>query len=261
MKFRQFLAQFHYDPAYHLAIGIERERFIVNRHGDLSPAAVPILRLLSGNLRIKPEFSACQLEDVTETRPKMGSGLQEFALRNDLQNNHRAIEEALHTRGFRSCFDTVGPPDMPLDIYPKERYRKIAKTKSHEQIAAACRVIGVHVHIGMLNMDMALHVYNQAVRQFTKLCAMGGVANQERLKLYGVVAPNYCPPPYSTLRDFYDRARAEKFTHDPRQCWDMIRLSTLGSIEFRVFPATADIEQIIEWAKHCRDLCQQCLSS
>ena len=138
---------------------------------------------------------------------------------------------------------------------PSGRYALISRSMSHSVLSAACRIIGVHIHIGMPDHDTALFVYNGLIPYVRFLCRQGDISGGKRMRLYKRVSPQYEPPHFENWSDFYHFAVANRFDHDPRSCWKIIRISSHGTIEFRMFDSTKSIDTIVEWAHLCHSLC------
>lgn len=246
-----FRDQFKFDLEKNLFIGVERECHLLDRNGNIVPIAPEVLTgLTSCNGQFAYELSRCQLE--WRTNPCKGV----MSLRKELEDAEAILKRAEQRMKFKRSFYEVGPEDMPLDIYPTKRYRKITDGMSKRVLSAACRVIATHIHIGMPDHKTALQTYNNTLGYFDELCKMGDHSEGERFRIYQIMAPNYRSPFYEDWHEFYDKAVREDFTDDPRQCWTLIRLSKHGTIEFRMFGSTEDIDEIVKWASFCREICQ-----
>ncbi|MEI8344043.1 MAG: hypothetical protein WCF93_03785 [Candidatus Moraniibacteriota bacterium] len=246
----KFMKKFDFRKELGMFIGIERESFLTNLEGKIVPIASDVLKILVDRQRFGYELSACQLED--RIGPCKINEVKEKLIMNKVE-----IQDAERRLGFRRNHYEIAPVDIPLDIYPDPtgRYQKIAENISADILLAACRVIGTHVHVGMPNADTALRVYNQVCDDCERLCVMGDGSNGERLKMYELMAPDYVPKKYKNWKDFYENASQKGFVLDPRRCWDLIRISVHGTIEFRMFGATNDLEKIVDWAQECHRLC------
>lgn len=167
------------------------------------------------------------------------------------------LRQAEKNLDFSRSFINVAPGDMPLDVYPDPtgRYQKIIAGMPRKVLLAACRIIGTHIHIGMPDHDTALRVYNRVISHTRQLSNLGDKSNGRRLEIYKIMAPNPDPPIYKTWEEFYQEAVSNGFASDPRSCWALIRISVHGTIEFRMFGGTDDIDLIAAWAKKCHGLC------
>ncbi len=247
-----FFRQFRFGPEHALNIGIEREMFLVGPDGFFVPAAERVLECLSDRKRFGYELSACQLEN--RVGPCSVVELPELLAEND-----REIRSVISGLGLGLSFSEVSSPDMPLDIYPdpEGRYPEIAeKLRNDDRLGPACRIIGTHVHIGMPDLKTAIQVHDGVYSEWERLVRLGDHSDGERMRLYGLVAPEYAPKPYGSVDGFYGAAIAEGFAENPRDCWRIIRISRHGTIEFRMFGVTDDLTEVVGWAEECLRLCR-----
>ncbi|MDO8557546.1 MAG: hypothetical protein Q7R98_03765 [Candidatus Jorgensenbacteria bacterium] len=249
-ELQNFLTRFKFCPEGEMLVGIEREAFLV-RSGSIVPIAREVLEMLGMNGRYGYELSACQLED--RVGPIDIAHLLEKLCANEVE-----IARAEQSLKFQRFVCEVAPDDMPLDVYPDPtgRYQEITKTMPREILLAACQVIGTHVHIGMPDTITALLVYNNVISHWEELCRMGDGSCGRRLEIYKKMAPDFVPPHYPSWEHFYREAVEKGFETDPRKCWHLIRLSVHGTIEFRMFGTTCELERIVTWAKRCHELCR-----
>lgn len=247
---KKFLAKFDFREDRHLMIGVERECFLT-RNGQILPIAPEIVAAIN-HPSVGYELSACQLE--YRIGPSKINDIQ-----NDLEAMERLIRQAERKFDFKCNFLEVAPDDMPLDIYPDPggRYQKIVKTMPEDVLLAACQVTGTHIHIGMGDADTALDVYNKVIRYWERLSALGDNSNGKRLSLYQKVAPNFIPSKYGSWEEFYQSAVERGFAENPRNCWDIIRISKHGTIEFRMFGSTDDLDLIKIWIHACYSACEK----
>lgn len=255
-----FKSLFQFDPAKALFVGVEQECFLLDESGVMAPIASHVLGGLPKreDTSLLPkygyELSACQLE--YKVGPCQIGMLYKRLTR--LEDELTMYEKRL---GFRRLHSEVGPEDMPLDVYPDPsgRYQEIVKTMPRHILLAACRVIGTHVHVGMPDPETALKVYNHVIEKCDQLCSKGNGSFGERLDIYRIVAPDCDPPPYADWSELFHVACMKGFDKDPRKCWTLIRISKHGTIEFRMFGATASVDRVVSWAKLCHDLCAEAL--
>jgi len=253
-RFNSFCGKFLFDSNYQLSVGVERECFLLDKNGTIAPIASFVLQNIGKDNRFGHELSACQLED------RIGPcSISDVRL--CLEQNESILKEAESSLGFGRLFQEVGPSDMLFDISPDPtgRYQRIQKSIPQDVLEAACRVIGTHVHIGMPDHFSALFVYNKVIQYVDELCQIGDFSNGERLKLYKKVAPKCDPKPYKTWHEFYQEAVRLGFDSNPRSSWTLIRISVHGTIEFRMFGATTDLNMIVGWANRCYNLCKLAL--
>ncbi len=278
---RSFTRKFRFNPRKSLYLGVERECFLCDKSGAIAPIAPQVLSCLEkftpspscfvGSDSWEPpkdfgyELSACQLES------RVGPCRLEH-LSSKLRANEKKVQEIERDPTHRALgktwpwfsrlFTEVGPEDMPLDVYPDPtgRYKQITKKMPREILLAACGVIGTHVHVGMPNCTTALQVYNRVIPHLAMLCEKGDGSNGKRLEIYKVMANNWNSPPYADWDAFCQAAVREDFTEDPRRCWTLIRISVHGTIEFRMFGATASIDKVVSWAELCHSLCREAMA-
>lgn len=251
---REFLSRFRFLPQYTLMVGIERERFVVDNKGKPTPQVERVLALLPQDGRFGYELSACQLED------RVGPvSIQE--VRQQLFQNDAVIQSVLEQLGLQYQFCEVASAQMNTTVFndPTGRYQQIVQRLKPEELLAACRVAATHVHIGMPDMPTALRVYNQVIPHWSALCEVIQHSNGERLSIYRKMAPDYVPQRYESLEAFYRYAERQGFDKDPRQNWQLIRMSVHGTIEFRMGGATDSHDEVLAFAQACHRLCANAL--
>lgn len=254
MDLNIFMGKFNFREEGKLFVGVERECHLVDENGAIVPMAAKVLEHINDE-HFGYELSACQLESRT-------APVQLKHLKDALSKNDSVARSVLNALSLGCSHKEVAPFDMPLDVYPDPtgRYQQITKNMPIEILRAACRVIGTHVHIGMPNHETALRVYNEVICHADKLISLGNGSDGERLKIYRMMAPDATPPAYASWNDFYSTACAKGFDQDPRKCWTLIRISVHGTIEFRMFGTTDDLDVIVGWANHCFGLCVNSMS-
>jgi len=244
----KFLEKFNFRQEGHLMVGVERECFLT-RNGGIVPIAPEIVASIN-HPAVGYELSACQLEyRIGPTRVD--------TIRDSLAGMDKIIDDSEKKFDFKRNFLEVAPDDMPLDVYPDPdgRYLKIAKKMPKDVLLAACQVTGTHVHIGMSDAYTALEIYNKAVPLWERLVGLGDNSQGRRISLYKKVAPNFIPPKYRNWQEFYESALQRGFADNPRNCWDLIRISKHGTIEFRMFGSTSDLDLIKLWVYACYGVC------
>jgi hypothetical protein len=247
---KSFTSKFKFDSQKHLFVGTEREAFIT-RNNAIVPIAPELLTKfgLGVNNNYGYELSACQLE--MRTCPVLIQSLYDT-----LTTAGYLLADKEKMFNFKLLHDEVAPYDMPLDIYPNDRYRAITQNMPVETLRAACRVAGTHIHIGMGSPELAIKTYNAVVEQLHYLCKIGDKSNGERLRIYKIMAPDFHPPHYDSWESYERYAKEHDFAESPRNCWHLIRISIHGTIEFRMFGATPSIVEIVQWAAYCHALCK-----
>ncbi len=243
-----FKKQFNFNPKLNGYIGVEIEFFILNKKGQIVPRAKEILEYLNDPKHFSFELSACQIES------RVGPIKTIKELKSALFRNEEKIRQAEAVLDFRRSYK-VAPPDMPLNIYPYKRYKKIAAQLSREEILAGVRIVGVHIHVGMPNHEIALKKYNKTIHFVNKLCKLGDESMGLRLEIYKKIAKYWAPIPYLSWEDFCADAIIKNFYFDPKRNWALIRLSPHGTIEFRMFGSTPYYDKIVKWTKRCLEIC------
>lgn len=248
MTEQAFRNKFSFKPLLAMMVGIERECFLT-RDGQILPIAPEIIPQLDDPM-ISYELSACQLE--SHIGPCALAIVGEM-----LRESEADIDIASKLLNFDCLHLEVAPDDMPLHVYPDPlgRYQQIAAGMPREVLLAACQVTGTHIHIGMPDPDTALAAYNRVVPCWKELAEMGNGSAGRRLAIYRRVVTDPEPKPYASWSAFYQEAKSRGFAENPRNCWDLIRISTHGTIEFRMFGATSDLDKIESWARRCWELC------
>lgn len=234
----RFLSVFGFDDKRYGYIGIERERFLADASDNPVPRAREFLAEVSGPAWTY-ELSACQVED--RTVPKLG--LEEIYL--ELEKNDREGIGIAGRLGLNLRSIPVAAENMCLEAYPDPRYQKIAERISLEKLKAACRVAGLHIHIGMSGWAKALLAYNRLRENLDFLCRIGDRSGGERLRLYKVMASNWHPPVIENVEHFLETAEIQGFLSNPRDCYWLVRLSSHGTVELRMFDATENNFEIL----------------
>ena len=242
----RFLSRFKFDKRKGGFVGIEREHFLAI--GDnLVPIAKDFLEARKDN-RWTYELSACQAE--VRTRPKQSQDAVKLELLENW-NNGQARAAGI---GVILINQEVGPSNMPLTVYPDPRYLEIVAQISQERLAAACRVTGTHIHLGMRSMDEAIDCYNALIFSLEYLSILGDHSGGERLRLYKLMAKNWEPPHYRDINHFLEVARINGFDNNPRNCWHLVRISKHGTVELRMFGVTDYVDEIIYWISSIKEL-------
>lgn len=263
MRDQLFLRQFTFNPAYAGWIGVEQEAFVAcAKTGIIGPHAKRLLDCLANQEEVAaassygPELSACQIEWRTNQPTPSIQALQKTWWQSVVRLEEAAAETSLVLR-----YQPVGPSGMPLAVFPdpRRRYEQIAQSLTTAQLAAACRVAGLHVHIGMPDPDTALRVYNYVVQQTEALQHLLEQASAQRLTLYSRMQPTLLSPPFSSWDDLRVYAEVSGFVEDPRRWWSLVRISKHGTIEFRMFDSQPCSDTSIRWADVCLRLCQRAL--
>ncbi|MDO8558066.1 MAG: hypothetical protein Q7S09_02660 [bacterium] len=249
-ELKRFLERFKFRPDLCGYVGIERERFLTRKNGVIVPEAKQFLENM-GDSAWTYELSACQVEDRTIPRQ------DPFWIRQNLLQNDYWGGKAARKLELYLSFKEVGPRTMRLDVYPDPRYLEIVKHISRARLSAACRVTGTHIHIGVANMEEAIRVHNVLGRASGYLAALGDHSRGERLKLYRTMAPDWKVPVYESAEHFFEVAKKKGFAKNPRNCWNLVRISAHGTVECRAFGVTPDVDEIMDWVSAIRSIAKE----
>jgi gamma-glutamyl:cysteine ligase YbdK (ATP-grasp superfamily) len=248
MSSSSFLSLFNFNPSLAGAIGIEREFFLLDASRQPLPRSPEFLDIVKDQ-QWTYELSACQVEHRTEPRINIDD------IRQELQHGSAIGKQAAAKLGLQLGSLELAPANMDLGYYPHDqRYQKIVMTLPREILLAACRVAGVHIHLGVKEIREALLIHNRFVEHLDDLCRLGDHSGGERLRLYKQMAKNWQPPVYKSVEHLQAMAREQGFEQNPRNCWHLIRISRHGTVELRMFGMTDDLDEIIGWVRTIRRL-------
>lgn len=243
----KFLSQFAFSNAMRGYVGIERERFLKNAVGLYVPHAEQFLSEIK-DPRWTNELSACQVEDRTDPRSNL------LELKYDLVRNTNNGVCAAQNIGAEIVTEEVASVDMPLDVFPLERYKNIARTISEDRLRSACRVAGIHIHLGVGSIGEAIEIHNICSAHTNKLIRMGDHSLGERIALYKEMAPQWNSPHYESTEHFFETAVSEGFSESPKQCYHLVRISIHGTVECRMFGVTPHEDEIIYWVEFLKQI-------
>ena len=243
------MSKFSFRPELRGHIGVEREQFLVSPK-DARTYVPQSKRFLDeiNNSSWTYELSACQVE--FRTHPQFDLS----AIKQELVNNESLGNSVATKLKIKLDNQEVADLNMPLDVYTNDRYLEIARTISVEQLRAACRVAGTHVHIGVGSIEEAISINNSLVPYLETLCKIGDHSQGERLRLYKTMASHWQPVMYENAEHLFHFAQEENFTENPRNCWKLIRISIHGTVELRMFGSTHDVDEIVEWVSFIKSL-------
>jgi len=242
-------------------IGIERERFIVDPFtrkilpviGCVLPQAwerakakfIPVTRF-------GYELFAGQIEDRT---PPCAS-VQELKMA--LRTNDKILKEVAEGNfldfDFTEFAKELEPSFLLVNPFDK-RHKKIWYSISEERRLAASQVAAVHVHIEV-NQEEAVKVLNACDKDLINwLIKIGDHSHGKRISAYRLMSQSDgIPPLFSSgeeLLNYIQKHGGE------RNVWDFVRYKpSTGTIEFRTFGTTEDIEEIIYYVEICLNTCR-----
>jgi gamma-glutamyl:cysteine ligase YbdK (ATP-grasp superfamily) len=202
------------------------------------------------------ELSNCQIEYRTGVHSTSESLIEEVkAVFSDFPQLFQEYD-------YQPRFIPVGPEDMPLDVYPHDaRYKELEEKLPEDILRAACRVAGIHVHIGTENFGQMLKVYNAFVKHYDVLVAFINPGNTERLDLYRQVADfagQVTIPPYlESMEHFYALAVKHGFTSNLKDCWWLIRPTRFGTVELRFPDMTEDLGLLEKFITMCLEIAHE----
>lgn len=246
-EYKAFLSRFNFQKDMNGMIGVERERFLATPDGILVPRAQDFL-LAVDDPRWIYELSACQIEDRTDPLRDVAK-IQKALAKNDCQG--RAIVKQL---GLRLYVIEVAGEDMPLTVYPDQRYVRIKTKITKEQLSAACRVTATHLHFGVSSLEKAIQISNLLLQYIDLFRKLGDHSNGERLRLYKTMATHWRPPYYQSIEHLFEVAFKQGFVKNPRDCWHLIRISKHGTVELRMFGVTESLDEICQWIQIVKEI-------
>ena len=246
MDERTFMSQFRFNPEYAGASGVECEYFLTDDSG-MPVARSPKFLTAIGDNAWTYELSACQVEHRTAPERDIDRILAAIT------ESRRKAQQVAETLEVNFEILEVASARMPLLVYPHdERYRAIAKNLPTETLAAACRVAGTHVHVGVAGIDEALAIHNRVVSELESFIEMGDHSDGERIRLYRTMAEHWQPPLYESVEHLHAVAREQEFETNVRNCWHLVRISRHGTVELRMFGVTEHVEEIGDWLNAIR---------
>jgi len=245
------------------SVGIERERFIVERDsGKIIPVIgklLPLVHPIAHERGISPslfgyELYAGQIEDRTPPCCSFGE-LKKALLLNDGILNLLASQNGwdfIFTE-FATNLRLENLQCNPFDV----RHAKIWQSISNERKLAASQVAACHVHLRVTETK-ALKILNAADEKvIQKLIQKGDHSNGRRVRAYRIMAQTNGIPPKFT--DVSDLLRYIKSKGGERNVWDFVRYKpSTQTIEFRMFGTTRNVEEIIDYVRECLNFYSSC---
>lgn len=240
-------------------LGIERERFIVNRSnkkiisaiGTLLPKVQEV-----GKSKGLPvglfgyELFAGQIEDRTLPCDSLPM------LREALIANDSVMDEVAGQDGLAFDFSEFVEESQiaNLEVNPfDQRHKSIWQSISDERRSAASRVASVHVHLSVSGCQ-ALALLNACrKKEIERLILIGDHSQGRRIETYRKMAETDGIPPQ--FRSFEDVITYINSHGGEKNVWDLVRYKpSTRTIEFRMFGATASSHEVIEYVKACLEL-------
>lgn len=240
--------------------GIERERFIQNAQGQIVPAIGTLLPLVKqiakdGGLsedRFSFELFAGQIEDRTPPADNLAE------VRSALVQNDVLLSEAAERCGFTFDHSEFMDPEriVSLEVNPFDaRHQNIWGMIPMERKIAASIVAAVHVHISVVESEVAQWLNSCRLDVIERLIALGDHSGGRRISSYRVMAETDGVPP--TFSDFSEVMAYIAKKGGERDVWDLVRYKpTTGTIEFRMFGATGNVDEVLGYVEACCGLAQ-----
>ena len=226
-------------------IGVEREALVLcSKTRRVVPKAHLILKELRRYVKLGwfgTELSACQIESKTPPCSSLSK------LRKYLERQAALVRWAAAKHGLVVVYVDVAPVGIPLSVAkdPAGRYQRIARMLGPQRLRAACRTLGLHVHVGLPDHASALRVYNAMVPRVETYVRLGDRSGGERLRLYRQVQPDATPRQLGSWDELYSFAVLNGFAHNPRDWWWLLRLTCYGSIENRCAGSLPTVDAVM----------------
>jgi len=263
-----FKQMFDFEGNQFGTVGSELEFFIYSQllkdssgGSGFAPVAhqwLPVLRLttIGGPDSFTYELSNCQVEYRTGVHSTSQSMIKE------VEGLFGGLPPLFQSYDCEPRFIPVGPEDMPLHVYPHDaRYEELEEKLPEDILRAACRVAGIHVHIGTENFEQMLKVYNAFVKHYDVLVAFINQGNTERLGLYRQVADFAgqvtIPPHLESMEHFYALAVEHGFASNLKDCWWLIRSTRFGTVELRFPDMTEDLGLLEKFITMCLEIAHE----
>lgn len=238
--------------------GIERECFITNPLGRIVPSIGLLLtkvhELAEARKIPKKLFSYELFAGQIEDRTPPCSSLKE--VEEALILNKHILLEAANELGLSFDFSEIVDVDRitSLEVNPFDiRHKEIWQTISHERKVAASIVAAVHIHISVMEEDVARILNRCRENVIERLVDIGDHSSRRRIDTYRIMSETTGVPPI-----FSDFASVTKYiaTKDgEKNVWDLVRYKpSTGTIEFRMFGTTPRTEEILGYIQSCVDI-------
>ncbi len=238
--------------------GIERERFIMNSLGQIVPKIgilLPAVHKLAGENSLPEslfthELFAGQIED----RTLPCRNLKE--LRSALITNDQIMSDVASQLGLTFDYSEFMETSRitALEVNPFDsRHQEIWQAISPERKIAASIVAAVHVHISA-DEDEAVKLINFCRENvIDALIAIGDHSNRMRINAYRSMAETTgVPQVFASFADIMSYINAKG---GEKNVWDLVRYKpSTKTIEFRMFGATSNVDEVLEYVKVCLNL-------
>lgn len=237
-------------------IGIERERFIVDKKQKMIVPAINVLLPIAWKAAAKKglptdlfgyELFAGQIEDRTPPCKSL------LAVKKALEINDDILNEVSSNNGLEFDFSEFVEEKQitRLEVNPfDQRHKGIWQSISTERRSAASRVAAVHVHLSATEKQAVALLNSCRKKVITSLIEAGDHSNGKRIATYRIMSQSEGTQPlfrgFKELLAYIDSKGGE------RNVWDFVRYKpSTKTLEFRMFGTTADIKEIINYVKLC----------
>ncbi|OGZ23878.1 MAG: hypothetical protein A2896_02930 [Candidatus Nealsonbacteria bacterium RIFCSPLOWO2_01_FULL_43_32] len=238
-------------------VGIERERFIVRlSDGMIVPAIkdlLPTVQVVAQKRGMLPELFGYELfAGQIEDRTPPCRSLED--LKNALIINDQILGEASFRDGLSFNFTEFAEESQITELVVNpfdRRHQKIWESISSERRLAASRVAAIHVHVAVVDTNIAIKLLGLCNDNMIEyLSKIGDHSDGKRLLAYRTMSQSKgTPPKFSTGDDLLEYIREHG---GERDVWDLVRYkSKTRTVEFRMFGTTEDVNEIIRYAEAC----------
>lgn len=238
--------------------GVERERFITDSFKKIVPEIGTLLVETKRLAREKGisedlfsyELFAGQIEDRTPPCSNRGE------LKKALLLNDGILSEAARKLALSFDYSEIVDPARiaHLEVNPfDDRHKDIWNVISEERKVSASIVAAVHVHLSV-NEEEAVALINFCREGvIDELITLGDHSNKQRINAYRRMAEtNGIPPLFSTFSELMIYINGKG---DEKNVWDLVRYKpSTKTVEFRMFGATEDVEEVLRYVRACREL-------
>ena len=174
--------------------------------------------------------------------------------------NDQILEKAASQFGFGFDFTEFAEESQILNLVVNpfdKRHKNIWESLSPERCLAASRVFSTHVHIGVEKPEVLKLLNFCDEKTITRLASIGDHSNGKRILAYRTMTQSKSiPPNFSTIDELLCYIQKNG---GERDVWDLVRYKpSTKTIEFRMFGATENIEEVLNYVKVCLDLFQAC---
>ena len=283
MNTKEFKQMFVYQPDETLRVQVERNAFILDLDGKLYPGAHTIMAR-AYDIADKDEVFDIRVVDIPVRfipDTAIGYGFSPFQIKSQttvcpvdqIRHSLKAVEKRLYSYmrlrpsqlgggdAFTACYNEITGEAIPLCVTrdPVGHYDGLARTMSKEIISIHCQTLSTSVHLSMPDHETALAVYNKVIFASDWLYNQSDKSNGKRVRDLSEAMIEYSPNYYGSWTDIMDTLFSKQALRNPGRFYPFIRLTRHGTIEFRMFGGSSDIDEIVRWVDRCHMLCQEAM--